>query len=215
MKFGYLEFLQLPKPWGPDSEHRAWKEGLDRIECADRAGIDHFWEVEHHFLEEYAGSSASESFLTAASQRTKRIRLGSGVTLVAPPYNHPARVAERVAALDLMSDGRAEFGTGESTAFAELDAFHVTRAKKRAMWRDIPRDYTHDGRDAISRVPGKVFFDAAAQRCTEAPAKAASSGLDGGVAPGNHPARRCLRSGRAQLRIPVARGSRTMDTPVL
>ena len=136
MKFGYLEFLQLPKPWGPDAEHRAWKEALDRVECADRVGLDHFWEVEHHFLEEYAGSSASESFLAAASQRTKRIRLGSGVTLVAPPYNHPARVAERVAALDLMSDGRAEFGTGESTAFAELDAFHITRAEKRAMWRE-------------------------------------------------------------------------------
>src|SRR5690242_10153538 len=72
LKFGYLEFLQLPKPWGADAEHRAWKEGLDRVESADRAGIDHFWEVEHHFLEEYAGSSASESFLAAASQRTKR-----------------------------------------------------------------------------------------------------------------------------------------------
>jgi alkanesulfonate monooxygenase SsuD/methylene tetrahydromethanopterin reductase-like flavin-dependent oxidoreductase (luciferase family) len=136
LTFGYLEFLQMPKPWGPDAEHRAWKEGLDRVECADRVGLDHFWEVEHHFLEEYAGSSASESFLAAASQRTKRIRLGSGVTLVAPPYNHPARVAERVAALDLMSDGRAEFGTGESTAFAELDAFHLTRTDKRAMWRE-------------------------------------------------------------------------------
>lgn len=136
MKFGYLEFLQIPKPWDPGSEHRAWKEGLDRIECADRAGIDHFWEVEHHFLEEYACSSASESFLAAASQRTSRIRLGSGVTLLPPSYNHPVRIAERVAALDLMSDGRAEFGTGESTGFAELEAFHVSRNEKRAMWRE-------------------------------------------------------------------------------
>jgi len=78
----------------------------------------------------------ARAFLAAASQRTKRIRLGSGITLLPPPYNHPARVAERVAALDLLSDGRAEFGTGESTSFTELDAFHVSRTEKRAMWRE-------------------------------------------------------------------------------
>ena len=109
---------------------------LEQVELADRIGIDHLWEIEHHFLEEYSHSSAGESFLVAASQRTKRIRLGSGICLMPPNYNHPARVAERVAALDLLSDGRAEFGTGESTSFTELDAFHVSRTEKRAMWRE-------------------------------------------------------------------------------
>ena len=136
MKFGFMGWLQLPKPWGPDSEYRIWNDGLEQIEVADRAGIDHLWQIEHHFLEEYSHSSAGESFLAAASQRTKRIRLGSGITLLPPAYNHPARVAERVSALDLMSHGRAEFGTGESTSFTELDAFGVSRKEKRAMWRE-------------------------------------------------------------------------------
>ncbi len=118
MKFGLLVALQLPKPWKPDSELRVWREGLEQMELADKVGIDYMWQVEHHFLEEYSHSSAAETFLAAVSQRTKRMRLGSGITLLPPNYNHPARVAERVAALDLVSEGRAEFGTGESSTFA-------------------------------------------------------------------------------------------------
>ena len=136
MKFGILAALQLPKPWKADSELRVWRDGLEQMEVADRNGIDYLWQVEHHFLEEYSHSSAAETFLAAASQRTKRMHLGSGITLMPPNYNHPARVAERVAALDLVSEGRAEFGTGESSTFAELDAFHVSRTEKRAMWRE-------------------------------------------------------------------------------
>ena len=105
MKFGLLAALQLPKPWKADSELRLWRDGLEQMEVADRNGIDYMWQVEHHFLEEYSHSSAAETFLAAASQRTKRMRLGSGITLIPPNYNHPARVAERVAALDLVSRG--------------------------------------------------------------------------------------------------------------
>ncbi len=94
------------------------------------------WEVEHHFLEEYAHSSAPEIFLAAASQRTKQIRLGHGITLLPPGYNHPARVAERIATLDLVSGGRVEFGTGESSAELELGGFNIPRADKRAMWQE-------------------------------------------------------------------------------
>ena len=105
MKFGFMGWLQLPKPWDADSEYKIWNNGLEQVELCDRIGIDHLWEIEHHFLEEYSHSSAGESFLAAASQRTKRIRLGSGICLLPPNYNHPARVAERVAALDLLSTG--------------------------------------------------------------------------------------------------------------
>src|SRR5271155_5169588 len=136
MKFGVLMELQTPRPWTAESELNSWQNGLEQLEVADRIGIDYLWQVEHHFLEEYSHSSASESFLAAASQRTKRIHLGSGVTLLPPPINHPARVAERVGALDLLSRGRAEFGTGESSSFSELDAFHVSREEKRAMWHE-------------------------------------------------------------------------------
>src|SRR5260370_21585652 len=130
MKFGFMGWLQNPRPWTPDSDHRIWKDGLEQVELADRIGIDHLWEIEHHFLEEYSHSSAGESFLVAASQRTKRIRLGSGICLMPPAYNHPARVAERVAALDLLSDGRADFVTGERTSFTEPAAVHDARTYK-------------------------------------------------------------------------------------
>jgi alkanesulfonate monooxygenase SsuD/methylene tetrahydromethanopterin reductase-like flavin-dependent oxidoreductase (luciferase family)/putative sterol carrier protein len=94
------------------------------------------WEVEHHFLEEYSHSSASDVFLAAASQRTERIRLGLGILPLPPGYQHPARVAETVATLDLISDGRVEFGTGETSSGAELEGFGVDRDSKRAQWEE-------------------------------------------------------------------------------
>ena len=96
--------------------------------------MQYLWEVEHHFLEEYSHSSAPEVFLAAASQRTRRMRIGHGVVQTAPGYNHPARIAERIAMLDLVSDGRVEFGTGESSSEAELGGFGVDRDTKREAW---------------------------------------------------------------------------------
>jgi alkanesulfonate monooxygenase SsuD/methylene tetrahydromethanopterin reductase-like flavin-dependent oxidoreductase (luciferase family) len=136
MKFGLFYEHQLPKPWTEDDEHRLYQQALEQVELADRVGIDFAWEVEHHFLEEYSHSSAPEVFLAACSQRTKRIRLGHGITLMPPKYNHPARVAERIATLDLVSSGRVEWGTGESASLIEMEGFGVTPAEKTAMWRE-------------------------------------------------------------------------------
>jgi alkanesulfonate monooxygenase SsuD/methylene tetrahydromethanopterin reductase-like flavin-dependent oxidoreductase (luciferase family) len=99
-------------------------------------GFDYVWEVEHHFMEEYSHSSAPEVFLAAAAARTSRIRLGHGIVQIPPRVNHPARVAERIATLDLVSDGRVDFGTGEASSGAELGGFLVDRSQKRAMWED-------------------------------------------------------------------------------
>jgi alkanesulfonate monooxygenase SsuD/methylene tetrahydromethanopterin reductase-like flavin-dependent oxidoreductase (luciferase family)/putative sterol carrier protein len=134
MRFGIFYEHQLPRPWGEDAEHRLLQDALEQIEIADRVGFDVVWEVEHHFLEEYSHSSASGVFLAAASQRTKRIRLGFGILPLPPGYQHPARVAETVATLDLVSDGRVEFGTGETSSGAELEGFGVDRATKREQW---------------------------------------------------------------------------------
>src|SRR5512145_115685 len=122
MKFGIFYEHQLPRPWAEDSEQRLFQDALD--------------EVEHHFLEEYSHSSAPKVFLAAASQRTKRIRLGHGIVLMPPAYNHPARVAERIAMLDLVSGGRVEFGTGESASRMELEGFGIDPTQKRAMWQE-------------------------------------------------------------------------------
>jgi len=136
MKFGIFYEHQLPRPWAEDSEHQLLKDALEQVELADRLGIDYVWEVEHHFLEEYSHSSAPEVFLAAASQRTSRIRLGHGIVQLPFRFNHTARVAERAATLDLLSDGRVELGTGEASSAAELDGFLVDRATKRDQWAE-------------------------------------------------------------------------------
>jgi alkanesulfonate monooxygenase SsuD/methylene tetrahydromethanopterin reductase-like flavin-dependent oxidoreductase (luciferase family) len=144
MKFGIFYEHQLPRPWDDDSEHRLLKDALEQVELADRVGIDYVWEVEHHFLEEYSHSSAPEVFLAAASQRTSRIRLGHGIVQLPFNFNHTARVAERIATLDLVSDGRVEFGTGEASSEAELGGFLIDRTQKRAQW--------NEALDAVTRM---------------------------------------------------------------
>ena len=144
MRFGLFYEHQLPRAPGERDEGRLLADALEQVELADRLGIDYVWEVEHHFLEEYSHSSAPEVFLAAASQRTSRIRLGHGIVQAPPAVNHPARVAERVATLDLISDGRVEFGTGEGSSQMELGGFGVDRDEKRAQWEE--------SLDAITRM---------------------------------------------------------------
>jgi alkanesulfonate monooxygenase SsuD/methylene tetrahydromethanopterin reductase-like flavin-dependent oxidoreductase (luciferase family) len=134
MKFGIFYEHQLPRPWSDGIEHQLFQDALEQVELADKLGIDYAWEVEHHFLEEYSHSSAPEVFLSAASQRTKNIRLGHGIRQVIPGYNHPARTAEVIATLDLVSSGRVDFGTGESSAILELGGFGVPVELKRKMY---------------------------------------------------------------------------------
>ncbi|MGD9891191.1 MAG: LLM class flavin-dependent oxidoreductase [Dehalococcoidia bacterium] len=145
MKFGLFYELQLPKPydrdtWHPDDERRIIKEMIEQVEFADRLGFDYVFQVEHHFLEEYSHSGAPEVVLAAISQRTKRIRLGHGIVQMPPGHNHPARTAERVATLDIVSDGRVEFGTGESASDMELGGFGTERGLKKQMWEEGTRE---------------------------------------------------------------------------
>ncbi|MGZ4529560.1 MAG: LLM class flavin-dependent oxidoreductase [Mycobacterium sp.] len=136
MKISLFYEFALPRPWAPDDEHVLLQECLDEVEAADKAGFSTVWLTEHHFLEEYCHSTAPEIFLAAASQRTKNIRLGFGIMHLPPVVNHPARVAERIATLDLLSNGRVEFGTGESSSVGELGGFNIDPADKRAQWEE-------------------------------------------------------------------------------
>ena len=133
MKFGIFYELQLPKPWEEDAERQLVEDALAQVELADRLGLDYAWAVEHHFLEEYSHCSASDVFLAAAAARTKRIRLGHGIRQVIPNYNHPARTAEAIGMLDLISNGRADLGIGEGATRLELGGFNIPAKEKRAM----------------------------------------------------------------------------------
>jgi alkanesulfonate monooxygenase SsuD/methylene tetrahydromethanopterin reductase-like flavin-dependent oxidoreductase (luciferase family) len=144
VRFGLFYEHQLPRSGQELDDGKLLADALEQVELADRLGIDCVWEVEHHFLEEYSHSSAPEVFLAAASARTRNIRLGHGIVQVPPAVNHPARVAERVATLDLISGGRVEFGTGEGSSQIELGGFGVDRELKRAQWEE--------SLDAITRM---------------------------------------------------------------
>src|SRR5262249_37895774 len=137
VKFGLFFEHQVPRPWAEGDESRVLREGMEQIELADRLGFDCAWLVEHHFLEEYSHSSAPEVFLGAASQRTRRIRLGHGIIQL--PTNHPIRVAERVATLDLLSGGRVELGLGEGQGPVELHPFGARVREKRDVWEESVR----------------------------------------------------------------------------
>src|ERR1700682_3317424 len=131
MKFGIFYELQLPRPWKEGDEHKLYQNALSQVELADKLGYDYAWEVEHHFLEEYSHSPAPEVFLAAASQRTKQIRLGHGIAQLTT--SHPARVAERVSTLALVSNGRVELGIGEGSSATELNPFGRRYRDKRSV----------------------------------------------------------------------------------
>ena len=148
MKFGLMYEIQIPEPHYPGIEQERYKQVLAQAELADQVGFDYFWTVEHHFLNEFSHCSAPEVLYGAISQRTKRIRIGHAVTLLPSQYNHPIRVAERVAVLDILSDGRADLGTGRSTTLIEMDGFEVDPEETKAQWEEavsiIPRMWTED-----------------------------------------------------------------------
>jgi alkanesulfonate monooxygenase SsuD/methylene tetrahydromethanopterin reductase-like flavin-dependent oxidoreductase (luciferase family) len=155
MKFGIFYELQLPRPWQPGDEQKLYQNALSQIELADKLGYDHAWQVEHHFLEEYSHSPAPESFLAAASQRTKNIRLGHGICQLTT--NHPARVAEKIATLDLLSNGRCEFGMGESASETELAPFGVKMDNKREIFEEAVQAIFPMFKDGGSEHHGKYF----------------------------------------------------------
>ena len=125
-------FYELSVPdFAGRSEARVFRETLEELEWGERLGFRTAWLVEHHFMREYSHSAAPDLFLAAASARTRTLRLGYAI--VPLPYHHPLHVAERVATLDVLSDGRVEFGFGRGFSPREYQAFGVEMAASRAI----------------------------------------------------------------------------------
>ncbi len=143
MKLDLLYEVQAPKPWPDkpypynqkDAEQAAWFEAIEQIKLADTLGFGTVWLVEHHFRIERSHMPVNDVFLAALSQVTENIRLGFGVTLTPAKFHHPVETAERVAAVDVLSRGRVEWGTGRSIPH-EQKAFGVDAATSREAWRD-------------------------------------------------------------------------------
>jgi alkanesulfonate monooxygenase SsuD/methylene tetrahydromethanopterin reductase-like flavin-dependent oxidoreductase (luciferase family) len=136
MDFGIFYEIQVPKPLGPRSEYDAFQQVIAQTVEAERQGFSNFWTVEHHFLPEFAHCSAPEVLYGAISQRTSRIKIGHGVRLLPFPYNHPMRAAEMAATLDLICNGRLEFGTGRSLSREEMEGFGINPLDTRPMWEE-------------------------------------------------------------------------------
>jgi alkanesulfonate monooxygenase SsuD/methylene tetrahydromethanopterin reductase-like flavin-dependent oxidoreductase (luciferase family) len=132
----------------PESVRRIYKECVEQVQLADQLGYRAVWFTEHHFLERFSYSSAPEEVLAFLAAKTNRIRLGHGIVLLPFNINHPVRVAERIAVLDTLSNGRVEFGGGRAICESELSAFHVHPDVTRPQWEEalamLPRMWTED-----------------------------------------------------------------------
>ena len=148
MEFGLFMELSVPRPWTAQSERQVYEHALAQIRLADELGFDYVWAVEHHFLEEYSHCSAPDLFLTACAMQTSRIRVGHGVVACVPQYQSPIRIAERAAALDILSGGRVELGTGRSATWTELGGFRANADETKKTWdefvRVIPKMWTQE-----------------------------------------------------------------------
>ncbi len=135
MDFGLLYELQTLEGRTPRRDYDLLWNSTEQVVKADEVGFTHVWAVEHHFRENFSHSAAPEIWLSALAQRTERIRLGHGVVQTLPAYNHPIRVAERAAALDILSNGRLDLGTGRAVNLHELRGWNITE-DTREMWRE-------------------------------------------------------------------------------
>lgn len=131
MELGLLYEFDCPQPWAGEhpwgqrmAERNAYRENIEQIVLADKLGFEAVWLVEHHFRENRSHMPSNEVVLGALSQITERIKLGFGVALMPHEFVHPARVAEKVATVDVLSNGRAIWGMGRSTPM-EQQAFGV------------------------------------------------------------------------------------------
>ena len=179
MEFAMFYEIPVARPWTPGKEHQAYKDVVEQVKLGDRLGFHSVWTVEHHFLEEFSHCSNPEVLYGHLAAVTNNIRLGYGVRLMPQPYNHPIRTAESVAVLDLLSNGRVEFGTGRSATRAELEGFGIHPNDTRSMWQEAPDDGArcHDQRRVQFRR--RVLADAQAPGVAQTAARPASAGLGG------------------------------------
>ena len=134
MQFGVMTQIQMPRPWGENAELHAYRNAIAQAEAADVAGFSHYWITEQHFFLEIGHSACPDMLLSAISQRTSRIRLGFSVILMT--INNPFAIAERVATLDVLTNGRVDFGMGRGSTPYMVEAFGVEHADQREIARE-------------------------------------------------------------------------------
>ena len=143
MKFG-LHFQITCADW--QSPFQRYQEALEQIQLGDELGFDYAWLAEMHFDPRHCITPSPFIVAAAAAQRTKRIRLGIAVSLL--PLHHPIEMAEDVATLDLLSNGRAEFGAGRGSDPEHYRGYGVAMDESRERFLEcldfIMKSWTED-----------------------------------------------------------------------
>ena len=156
------------RPWD-ESEPMRIRRDVEIGVVADEAGFDYFWAPEHHSLEEYSHNSSSHLACLTVGLKTENIRLVTGIFNLCPAINHPVRVAEQIAYIDIVTNGRIELGTGRGSGSTEVNTFGVDARETRAMWdeaiREIPKMWTQD----LYAHEGEFFSVPERCRCSNLP----------------------------------------------
>jgi alkanesulfonate monooxygenase SsuD/methylene tetrahydromethanopterin reductase-like flavin-dependent oxidoreductase (luciferase family) len=146
MKFGMFYLLQASEPRTPQNEYQRFWEAVEEVTYAEEMGFEYAWFAEHHFVPDWSFSSTPEITLTALSQRTSTMRLGFAVALL--PIHHPLRLAAQVATMDILSNGRVDFGVGRSKNLWQLAPFGVGLEEGRGRMVEslsiIPKMWTEE-----------------------------------------------------------------------
>jgi len=203
LRFGIFQELEV-RGRSQDAERTMFANVVEQARLADTLGYESCWFVEHHFTRGFSHSSAPDLVLAAISQVTQRIRLGLGVVLL--PFVHPVRVAERVGTLDVLSNGRVEFGTGRGASPLEYQAFQRPFELSRSIWEDHldavleimradSQEVTRKG--SFYEIPGVSVLPRVVQKPTP-PVWVASTSVDGFVA--------AAKLGHHLLCMPILKG---------
>jgi natural product biosynthesis luciferase-like monooxygenase protein len=120
-------------------------ENIEMMEHADAIGLDEVWLAEHHFTD-YGVMPSTQVLAAYLAAKTKRIRIGTGVVVL--PFHNPIRVAEEFAFLDVLSEGRIDFGVGRGYQPGEFEAYGIPFAEGRSRFDEslevIRRAWTND-----------------------------------------------------------------------
>jgi alkanesulfonate monooxygenase SsuD/methylene tetrahydromethanopterin reductase-like flavin-dependent oxidoreductase (luciferase family) len=138
----FNEIQRAAPKWTREGERQLLLDTLEQAKLADAFGYHCWWQVEHHGAQEFSMSSSPELILSLIAQNTERIRIGHAGVLSPFGINHPLKVAERAAYLDIISNGRLELGLARSSG-SEWENFtvdgEITRPQTSELMRMLPR----------------------------------------------------------------------------
>jgi alkanesulfonate monooxygenase SsuD/methylene tetrahydromethanopterin reductase-like flavin-dependent oxidoreductase (luciferase family) len=142
MRFGTFYFFQAPPGHRHDDIIR---RELEQIEWTEELGFDEIWLTEHHFID-YGLSVDPAALASAAASRTRRIRIGLAAAIL--PFHHPLRLAEQMALVDIISNGRLDVGVGRGNRPAEFRGYRVAQEESRERFDEaveiMQRAWTED-----------------------------------------------------------------------